>query len=77
MSLKIKLQKNQNRSVITYKLVVIQSHKTPHSMSVDKIGIYNIHNKTLILDKFKYNKWLSSGVSPTDAVSKLLNKFKI
>jgi len=77
MSLKIKLQKNPYRSAITYRLVVTSSHKTPHSMCVDQIGIYNIHNKTLLLDKAKYNKWISYGVVPTNAVFKLLSKFEI
>lgn len=64
------ITKNKN---LYYKIVVsiIQNNKYK---IIDNIGIYNIKNKYILINKEKLNKWISIGAILTTNITKLLKK---
>jgi ribosomal protein S16 len=70
MITKINLQSKNKRN---YKIIVSNLKNNKYKI-IDKIGIYNINNNYIILNKDKLKYWISIGAILTDKLIYLLKK---
>ncbi|MDR0664818.1 MAG: 30S ribosomal protein S16 [Helicobacteraceae bacterium] len=59
-----------------YRIVVTDSRKRRDSGFVEILGFYNPMNqeKTLKLDKDRYNYWIGAGAKPSETVTRIAAK---
>jgi small subunit ribosomal protein S16 len=75
MSVKIRLSKTGKKHQISYRIVAQDTKTKRDGRFLEIIGFYNPFNQPsekLRFDKEKYNKWLTKGARPTQAVEKLI-----
>jgi|GEM_PF-465801 len=71
--LKVRLARFGTKNKPSYKIVVAEA-RSARSHALDFLGYYDpAHNPPKFqIDQEKYQKWLSQGAQPTEAVAKLL-----
>jgi ribosomal protein S16 len=67
--------KTKNKKL--YSKITVSIIKNNKYQQIDNIGIYNIKNNYILLNRNKLKYWLAIGAVLTKQVSKLLNKFNI
>ncbi|NLZ24791.1 30S ribosomal protein S16 [Candidatus Dojkabacteria bacterium] len=74
--LKIRLKRTGKKGQPHYRIVVMESHRSRDSKSIEEIGYYNPRNEppTFEIDKEKASQWLKKGAQPTDTVAQYLVK---
>lgn len=71
--LAIRMQRTGRKGHAMFRVVVQDSHVTPTSGNVvAKLGSYDPHAKTVILDKEKASFYLTHGAQPSDRAARLL-----
>jgi ribosomal protein S16 len=73
MVINISLKSSNRHKFFSYKIIV-SCKKNNKFLDIDKIGLYNIKNNVVILNKHKLYYWLSVGATLSDRVIKLLNQ---
>lgn len=78
---KLKLARIGSPKRPSYRIIVMDSKKSPKSRYIDLIGSYRPleveESKKVILDEGKTLQWLREGAQPTDKVKVILKKAKI
>lgn len=73
--LAIRMQRTGRRGHAMFRVVVQDAHRTPTSGKVvARLGSYDPHAKTVILDKEKAAFYLEHGAQPSDSIARLLKK---
>lgn len=73
--LAIRMQRTGRKGHAMFRVVVQDSHRTPTSGKiVARLGSYDPHTKTVILDKEKAGFYLEHGAQPSDRLVLLLKK---
>ena len=76
--LSIRLQRTGRKGHALYRVVVQDSRLSPTSgRFVARLGHYDPHTKTAVLDKEKATTYLSNGAQPSDRVVRLFKAEKI
>lgn len=69
----IRLQRTGRKGHAQFRIIVQDSRRTPTSGAiVAGLGSYNPHDKQVIIDKEKAQKYLTNGAQPSDRVAYLL-----
>ncbi len=69
----IRLQRTGRKGHAQFRIIVQDSRRTPSSGAiVAGLGSYNPHDKSIVIDKEKAQKYLNNGAQPSDRVAYLL-----
>ena len=74
--LKIKLSRTGKRNQPHYRIIVAEARSKRDGKCADIIGHYNplIKTNAVVVDKDKYNYWISQGALPTDTVKSIVTR---
>lgn len=76
--LAIRLQRTGRKGLAQYRVVVQDSRRAPTSERVvARLGHYDPHSKTLVVDSEKAETYLKNGAQPSDRVARLFKANKI
>jgi len=71
--LKIRLQRVGRRNHAEFRVVLTEHTRAAKSSNyILRLGSYNPHTNTVILDTEKINEWIAKGAQPSDTVHNLL-----
>ncbi len=75
--LRIKLVRQGKKDRPTWRVIVVEKHKTGKGNFTDAIGSYNPfgERKSFILDIEKFEKYVKNGAQPTDSVLRLKGRY--
>lgn len=76
LMLKIKLSRTGRKNQPSYRVVVAEARSKRDGKAVDNLGYYNPLSKSaeVVIDKKKFQKWISLGAKPTITVEHLYKK---
>ena len=72
--LKVRLKRIGRKQAPFYRLVIMENSTKRDGRPVDEIGWYNPITKNFDVNTHKANKWLKSGVKPTERACIILRK---
>lgn len=75
--LKLRLKRVGRKRLPAYRLVIMENTCRRDGRPIDEVGYYDPISKNYKFDQEKIQKWLTSGVKPTETVSNLLKKADI
>ena len=75
--LKLRLKRIGRKSSPFYRLVIMENTTRRDGRPIEEVGYYNPISKNYKFDSEKIQKWLNSGVKPTQTVTNLLKKAEI
>lgn len=74
MAVRIRLARAGAKKKPFYRIVAADSRMKRDGRFLEKLGTYNPLTKETNIEKESIEKWLSTGASPSETVTKLLNK---
>jgi len=74
MHIKIRLVASKNSNLQCCQIVAANIRRPRDGQSLERLGIYNKHKKSLILNIGRFGYWLAVGAVPTKSTVKLLSK---
>jgi len=74
VAVRIRLARAGSKKKPFYKIVAADSKMKRDGRFLEKLGTYDPASKDLSLNKESIDKWLSTGASTSETVTKLLNK---
>lgn len=76
LMLKIKLSRTGRKNQPSYRVVVAEARSKRDGKVVDNLGYYNPLSKSaeVVIDKKKFQEWISRGAKPTITVEHLYKK---
>ena len=75
--LKLRLKRIGRKGSPFYRLVIMENTTRRDGRPIEEVGYYNPISKNYKFDSEKIQKWLNSGVKPTQTVTNLLKKAEI
>ena len=75
--LKIRLQRIGRRNLAIYRIVVAEHTKPVKGKFIQKLGNYNPHSKSVVLNNELVISWLDKGAKPSNTVAKIFEQNKI
>lgn len=74
--LRIRFSRTGRKASPSYRIVLLDSRKKRDGAYLDLIGTYNPFSKETRIDFDLYNKYVSQGAKPSDAVLRLVDQNK-
>ncbi len=74
MAVRIRLARAGAKKKPFYRIVAADSRMKRDGRFLEKLGTFNPLTKETTIEKENIEKWLSTGASPSETVTKLLNK---
>jgi len=75
--LKLRLKRTGRKRSPSYRLIIMENTTRRDGRPIEEVGYYNPITKQSKFDVEKIQKWLGSGVKPTQTVFNLLKKAEI
>lgn len=72
--LKLRLKRIGRKRSPSYRLVIMETTTRRDGRPIEEVGYYDPISKKYKFDSEKIQKWLNSGVKPTETVLNLLKK---
>ena len=66
----------QKRTLVTYRVIVINSTTKREGKPIQELGYYNPKTKEMKLNKEQAESWISKGAQPTETVAYLIKNCK-
>jgi small subunit ribosomal protein S16 len=72
MHIKIRFMASKNTSLQCCRIVASNIRRPRDGKSLENLGIYNKHKKSIILNRNRFGYWLSVGAIPTKSLTRIL-----
>ncbi len=72
---KLKLSRTGKKHQPTFRIVAVEAKSKRDGEYIEMIGHYSPLTKDLVIDKTKYDTWITKGAQPTETVASLYTRF--